>query len=131
MYLEITIPAAEIERYQVYLTLMNHYIFVEKDGVKTASPLTSRELEVYSLLCYFNQKYSVLDEEARAKYINSISVRDEIKEKLVIDTNNYNNILNRLTNKYFIDGQPLYDKGFLNKKLCINLTAYEGIKFSF
>lgn len=128
----IQIPATDKNKVQIYITLMNNFVGVIEDNKFKLDPLTPRELEVLSLLCYYNKLYLLLPEVDRERYLHSNDIRKQIKAELDINTNNYNNVLGRLSNKVLgFNKQLLYNKGKINPMLAIDISSYEGIEFKF
>ena len=128
----IHIPATPESKFVVYLALMNNFIGIIEDDKFKQNILTERELEVFSKLLYYNFMFNKLPIDARSRYLHSTDIRTQIKEQLKIDTNNYNNILNRLGKKVLsFNKEPLYNNGFINPLLAQNIDDYEGIEFKF
>ncbi len=128
----IHIPANEKTKFSVYLSLMNNFIGIIEDGKFKLESLTPREIEVLSLLSYYNKIYSALPEDVRSRFLHSNEIRKQIKAELELTTNNYNNILGRLSSKVLVfNKQPLYDHGLLNPGLAVDITNYDGIEFRF
>jgi hypothetical protein len=128
----IHVPVTSKSRFKVYLALLNNFIgTIENDKFKQ-DQLTERELEVLALLSYYNNLYINLPPDARYNYLHSRDIRRQIKEELDITSNNYNNILDRLTHKVLLFNKvPLYDKGNINPMIGLNIESYEGITFKF
>lgn len=128
----IHIPADEKTKFSIYLSLMNNFIGIIEDSKFKLESLTPREIEVLSLLSYYNKIYSALPENVRGRFLHSNEIRKQIKAELELTTNNYNNILGRLTSKVLVfNKEPLYNQGILNPGLAVDITTYEGIEFKF
>jgi DNA-binding MarR family transcriptional regulator len=128
----IQIPVNDKAKFKVYTALLNNFIGVLEEDKFKLDPLTPRELEVMALLIYYNKLYLSLPEAARQKYLHSSDIRQEIRKEIDIDSNNYNNILGRLSKKILVfNKQPLYDNGKINAALSTDISTYEGIEFRF
>lgn len=128
----IQIPSDEKTKFTIYVTLLNPFVGVIENNKFKQEQLTDREIEILSLLCYYNKLYLLLPEVDRERYLHSNDIRKQIKAELDINTNNYNNVLGRLSNKVLgFNKQLLYNKGKINPMLAIDISSYEGIEFKF
>lgn len=118
--------------YSQYLAIVNNVFFYEDLEERKFVPLTIREIEVLSLYMYYNNMYKGLPEKERCEYLNSLSIRNRIKQELGITTSNLNGILLRLKSKYFYpDKTPVFDSGVLTSSLRFDFNNLPKIEFVF
>lgn len=122
----------EKEVYSQFLAIVNNVFFYEDLEDPKSSPLTIREIEVLSLYMYYHNAYKNLPEKERSEYLNSLNIRNRIKNELGITTSNLNGILLRLKNKYFFPSkEPVFIEGKLADPLRLDFTELPKIEFTF
>lgn len=99
--LETTIPIKkELDFYQVFILLINWSFGKNK--------LTDSEIEILSYLMYYNNMYKdIKNYKIRWKLILSSSIKNEIKENFKINSQKFENYINKLKKKKIINNNEL------------------------
>jgi hypothetical protein len=116
MIKKFNIPVKEkVQVFQVWLGSINWTLGVNQ--------LTDSELEIFSYLLYYNDKYkSITEHEVRMDLLFSTTIKNKIKQEFNIVTHKLETYLNKLRNKGFIVGNSVPEKFLVYPESSIEVT---------
>lgn len=118
-YIFPTVPLnSKIELYQAWLVAVNWRL--------GKNQLTESEIEIFSYILYYNDKYkSIVEDETRYELLFSTSVKKKIKEEFNIETTKFETYLNKLRKKGIIKDNVI------SKPFIVNIDDNLQITFRF
>jgi hypothetical protein len=116
MIKKFNIPVKEkVQVFQVWLGAINWTLGVNQ--------LTDSELEIFSYLLYYNDKYkSITEHEVRMDLLFSTTIKNKIKQEFNIVTHKLETYLNKLRNKGFIVGNSVPERFLVYPESSIEVT---------
>jgi len=116
MIKKFNIPVKEkVQVFQVWLGSINWTLGVNQ--------LTDSELEIFSYLLYYNDKYkSITEHEVRMDLLFSTTIKNKIKQEFNIVTHKLETYLNKLRNKGFIVGNSVPERFLVYPESSIEVT---------
>jgi hypothetical protein len=116
MIKKFNIPVKEkVQVFQVWLGSINWTLGVNQ--------LTDSELEIFSYLLYYNDKYkSITEHEVRMDLLFSTTIKNKIKQEFNIVTHKLETYLNKLRNKGFIVGNSVPERFLVYPENSIEVT---------
>jgi hypothetical protein len=116
MIKKFNIPVKErVQVFQVWLGAINWTLGVNQ--------LTDSELEIFSYLLYYNDKYkSITEHEVRMDLLFSTTIKNKIKQEFNIVTHKLETYLNKLRNKGFIVGNSVPERFLVYPENSIEVT---------
>lgn len=116
MIKKFNIPVKEkVQVFQVWLGAINWTL--------GANQLTDSELEIFSYLLYYNDKYkSITEHDVRMDLLFSTTIKNKIKQEFNIATHKLETYLNKLRNKGFITGNSLPERFLVYPENSIEVT---------
>jgi hypothetical protein len=104
MIKKFNIPVKEkVQVFQVWLGAINWTLGTNQ--------LTDSELEIFSYLLYYNDKYkSITEHDVRMDLLFSTTIKNKIKQEFNIATHKLETYLNKLRNKGFIVGNSVPER---------------------
>ena len=116
MIKKFNIPVKEkVQVFQVWLGAINWTLGVNQ--------LTDSELEIFSYLLYYNDKYkSITEHDVRMDLLFSTTIKNKIKQEFNIVTHKLETYLNKLRNKGFIVGNSVPERFLVYPENSIEVT---------
>jgi hypothetical protein len=116
MIKKFNIPVKEkVQVFQVWLGAINWTLGLNQ--------LTDSELEIFSYLLYYNDKYkSITEHEVRMDLLFSTTIKNKIKQEFNIVTHKLETYLNKLRNKGFIVGNSVPERFLVYPESSIEVT---------
>lgn len=116
MIKKFNIPVKEkVQVFQVWLGAINWTL--------GANQLTDSELEIFSYLLYYNDKYkSITEHDVRMDLLFSTTIKNKIKQEFNIATHKLETYLNKLRNKGFITNNSLTERFLIYPESSIEVT---------
>lgn len=116
MIKKFNIPVKEkVQVFQVWLGAINWTLGTNQ--------LTDSELEIFSYLLYYNDKYkSITEHDVRMDLLFSTTIKNKIKQEFNIATHKLETYLNKLRNKGFIVGNSVPERFLVYPENSIEVT---------
>lgn len=116
MIKKFNVPVKEkVQVFQVWLGAINWTLGTNQ--------LTDSELEIFSYLLYYNDKYkSITEHDVRMDLLFSTTIKNKIKQEFNIATHKLETYLNKLRNKGFIVGNSVPERFLVCPENSIEVT---------